>query len=121
MQSEITVQALTNQLNDAKQAKVKLERLRRLCKNKDFKELILEEYGVQEAARLIKMSIHPSQNLEERAKWVSMAQACGGVEMFIFAQEALLNAQINTIDQLESELESARQEDQDAVESDDED
>ncbi|UZV39854.1 hypothetical protein [Xanthomonas virus PB119] len=111
-QIEVNIDALTGQLNAAKDAQRKLERLQRLCKNKDFRELILEEYCVQECARLTHMSIHPSQSSEERAKFLVMAQATGGVKLFIHAQEQMLASQINSIPKIEQELESARHEEQ---------
>lgn len=108
MQTEVTIEALTNQLNGAKEAQKKLEKLTRLCKNKDFKDLILEDYCVQEAARLLHMSIHPSQSNEERAKFLVMAQATGGVLMYIHAQEQLLNRDISTISDIEDQLDQLR-------------
>lgn len=120
MQTEVTIEALTNQLNAAKDAERKLAQLTRLCKNKDFKELILEEYCVQECARLVGMSIHPSQSPVEQEKFMTMAKATAGIKLFIHAQEQMLNSQIRSIENIEQELESARQEDQDGFEPDNE-
>ncbi|AVO23159.1 hypothetical protein RIVERRIDER_78 [Xanthomonas phage RiverRider] len=111
MQTEVTTEALVRQLNSAKEAKLKLEKLQRLCQNRDFKELILTDYAKNECARLVQMSIHPGQSLDDQAKYLKMAQATGGIEMYILAQERMLTNEINNIAQLEEEIELSRQED----------
>lgn len=108
MQTEVTIAALNKQLDGAKEAQKKLERLERLCKNRDFKELILDDYCIQECARLVHMSISPGQDAESRAKFLAMGQATGGVLHYLRAQENLLGTAVASIPDLEVQLQDLR-------------
>lgn len=108
--TEVAINNLTFQLEGAKEAREKLKKLERLCKNRDFKELILEDYCIQEAARLVHSSIDPRHSQAEQDKFLRMAQACGGVQLFIYAQERLLATSANSIQGIEDELDRARAE-----------
>lgn len=108
MQTEVNIANLTHQLEGAKADREKLRKLERLCKNRDFKELILEDYCVQEAARLVHASIDPAHAASEQAKFLTMAQAAGGIILYLRAQERLLTTSANSISNIEQELEIVR-------------
>ncbi|QYW01841.1 hypothetical protein CPT_Piffle_076 [Stenotrophomonas phage Piffle] len=116
MQTEVNIESLTRQLDGAKAAQKKLAAMERLFKNKDFKELILQDYCINEAARLVHASLSPSFDTENQKKFLTMAQACGGILLWAEAQETLLNTQVRQIPDIEEALEEARQEDQGAAE-----
>lgn len=118
MQTEVNIQNLNRQLDGAKAAVKKLASMERLFKNKDFKELILQEYCMNEAARLVHASIDPQFSPDDQKKFLVMAQACGGILLWAAAQETLLNTQANDLQNIEQALEDLRQEDQDADEGD---
>lgn len=112
MQTEVNTESLTAQLKAAKDAKDKLAKLERLCKNRDFKELIIEDYCTNEAARLVQASIDPAHAPDEQKKFLTMAQATGGILLFIRAQERLLTTQVNSIPAVEQALEDMRLEEE---------
>ncbi|QEG09298.1 hypothetical protein HYP93_gp59 [Stenotrophomonas phage Pokken] len=116
MQTEVNIESLTRQLDGAKTAAKKLAAMERLFKNKDFKELILQDYCINEASRLIHASINPQFDAENQRKFVVMAQACGGILLWATAQESMLATQAGQIAEIEEALEELRQEDQGAAE-----
>lgn len=116
MQTEVNIESVTRQLDGAKAAQKKLAAMERLAKNKDFKELVLQDYCINESARLVHASIAPNFSAEDQKKFLVMAQACGGILLWMTAQETLLNTQANQISELEAMLEEMRLEDQQAAE-----
>lgn len=58
------------------------EQLLRLLKNKDFQELMMRFFLVEEAARYIQMAYQPGMGAQERADSLLMAQATGHVKRF---------------------------------------
>ena len=58
------------------------EKLLRLLKNKDFQDLIMRFFLVEEAARYIQMAYQPGMGATERADSLLMAQATGHVKRF---------------------------------------
>lgn len=116
MQTEVNIETITRQLDGAKAAQKKLAALERLAKNKDFKELVLQDYCINESARLVHASIDPTFDTENQKKFLVMAQACGGIILWLAAQETLLNTQAGQISDLEAMLEEMRLENQQAAE-----
>ena len=59
------------------------ERALKLAENKDFKELVLDGYLVQEAARLAHLSADLTLDVNQRADVILMVQAVGFFKAFM--------------------------------------
>ncbi len=107
--SEVTVVDLENQKDQFK----KLVELRdiadKLCRNRDFKKLILEEYMVNEAARLVQVSGDPNLTKDQKEDALAMAQATGHLKRYLQVVTQMGNhaeSQIPNIDDEIAELRS---------------
>ncbi len=82
----------------------------KLAENREFRKLILEEFMVSEAARLVGESADPVMTPQQRADALAMAQAAGHLKRYLSMIVQLANNAENAMGDLESELESARAE-----------
>ncbi len=64
----------------------------KLSGNREFKKLIMEEYMVNEAARLVQMSADPIISVQERADALAMAQASGHLKRYLSVLVQMGNA-----------------------------
>jgi hypothetical protein len=74
--------------------------LTRLMKNRDFRKLILDEYLVNEAARLVQSSANINLGADQRADCLAMAQATGHFK-------AWMNVTLKRGDQAEVDIRAA--------------
>lgn len=77
------VTQLENQLASAKELVRRRNLALRLATIPEFKELILDEFMVKEAARYVHSSADPALKAEERADALNMAQAAGHLKRFL--------------------------------------
>ena len=77
------VNALEQQLSDAKLLVERRQMAMRLEKNRDFKKLILDEFCVEECARYARESANPALTAEQRADALALAQAAGHLKRFL--------------------------------------
>lgn len=101
--SEVTIAKLERQLDDAISARRTLEQLRRLFGNRDFKELILNQFIEKEAARQVRLSVS-LQNVQQRADAIASAQAAGHLLSWLNSVEQEAIQKVNDIGSLEADL-----------------
>jgi hypothetical protein len=78
-----TVAQLEKQQDDLKAFVRHSEMAQRLMGNRDFKALILDDYLIKEAARLVQLSDDPIVSLPERADALNMAKATGHLKRYL--------------------------------------
>jgi CHAT domain-containing protein len=112
----MSVAALNTQLTEMKAMAERGRMAERLASNREFKKLILEEFLVQETARMIHLSTDPRLSVQDRADALQMAQASGQLKRFLQMTMQMGETALNTIPDLEEALEDARaEEEQDTV------
>lgn len=112
------VNALEQQLSDAKQLVAEAEAAERLAKNKDFDALILKKFCVEECARYAQASADPSLGANERADALALAQASGHLKRFLHVIVQMGRAAGAQIDEIEEAIVEAQAE-EDAAENGD--
>lgn len=101
---------LEEQLEEAKDAVAKNARLLRLLDNLDFREVIINRFSTQEAARYVQESCDPALTDAMRADALAIAQAPGHLKRWINIQLVMANQYQNQIPQLEEAIAEAREE-----------
>lgn len=104
------VEALENQISDNKGLIKKHEMLQRLLKNRDFKELILKEFMVEEAALYVQNSANPALSKEAREDSLLLAQASGHLKRWMVVLQQRAMVAMRELDSLEQEVIYARAE-----------
>ena len=104
------VQHLEQQLEDMNVSIARRDKALKLAKNKDFRDLIMEEFCVQECARYAQASGDPSLDKEARADSLGMAQAAGHLRRWLQVVCQLGNTAEGTKRDLEEAIAEARAE-----------
>jgi len=108
------LQALEQQLKDAKELVARRDLALRLGQNHDFRKLILEDFIVTEAARLVGQSGDPALDPLQRQDALAMAQAAGHLKRYLSMMVTMGNTAENSIQEIEAMLTEIRtQEDED--------
>lgn len=111
---------LEKQLEDAKTLALRREAALRLAENRDFRDLILDDYLVKEAARCIQASGDPLLDTKIREDMVEMAKATGYLKRFMLAITTMGGTAENDIPAIEEAIAEARlEEDQNAIDGGD--
>ena len=105
------VTALEQQLKDSQDLVNRRQMALKLANNREFRKLILEDFCVTEAARLVQMSSDPAMDAQQRADALSMAQATGHVKRFLSMTVQMGAAAERNLAELEEALAEARAED----------
>jgi pyruvate-formate lyase len=105
------IKGLEKQLKDAKKVVEHRDRVERLLRNKDFQRVIMDEFCVTEAARLVHQSADPILTQEQRADALSMAQASGHLKRYIQMAFTQGNLMENQAREIEAVLDAMRAED----------
>lgn len=114
------VAQLEKQLEDAKELSRRREMALRLAENRDFRELILDEYLIKEAARCIQAAGDDKLTPQIRADMVDMGKATGYLKRFLHAITTMGGTAENDIVPLEEAIAEARlEEDRNAVDGGD--
>ena len=79
-----------------------------------FRELILNEYMVNEVVRNVTISADPGLDAAQRADALAMAQAAGHLKRWLSAQRAMGNVAENHIASIEDNLKEMDEEDNQA-------
>lgn len=82
----------------------------RLANNRDFKKLMLEEFLIQDTARLAHICTDPRMTREQRDDALEMVKASGHLKRFLeMTNQMALNA-ARECEQIDTEIELMRQE-----------
>lgn len=106
-----TTQNLEHQRDNARKLIERRDLALRLYKNADFKDLILNEFCVQECARYAQASADPALRSEARADSLAIAQAAGHLRRFLSVIVQMGNQAENEMTGLNEAIEASRQED----------
>ena len=106
-----TTQNLEHQRDSARKLIERRDLALRLYKNSDFKELILNEFCVQECARYAQASADPALKPEARADSLAIAQAAGHLRRFLSVIVQMGNQAEGQMTDLNEAIEASRQED----------
>ncbi len=106
------VSQLEQQLKDAKYLVERRDMALKLSGNREFRKLILDDYLVTEAARLIGGSGDPNLKPDQRADMVEMAKATGHLKRFLSVIVTMGNTAANDLPNIEEHLSEARTEDE---------
>lgn len=104
------LQALEQQLKDSKELVARRDLALRLSQNRDFQKLILEDFIVTEAARLVAQSADPALDPLQRADALSMAQAAGHLKRYLSMMVRMGNNAEDDIRQIEEAIAETRME-----------
>lgn len=99
---------LEHQLEDAKILAARRLAALRLAENRDFRDLILEDYLVKEAARCIQAAGDDKLTPQQRADLVEMGKATGYLKRFLHAITTMGGTAENDIPALEEAIAEAR-------------
>jgi hypothetical protein len=106
------VSQLEAQLQNAKELIQRRQAALRLANVPEFKQLILEDFMVKEAARYVQSSGDPALKAEERADALAIAQASGHLKRYLHVIVQMGAHAEREIVNLEEAIEEARQEEQ---------
>ena len=104
------VLALEKQLQNAKQLAARREMALKLSDNREFKQLILKDFCIEECARYAQASADPALTAEQRADALALAQAAGHLRRFLSVVVQMGVTAMNEIPQIEVAIEELRQE-----------
>ena len=104
------VLALGKQLKTAKELATRRELALKLQDNREFKQLILKDFCVEECARYAQASADPALTAEQRADALALAQAAGHLRRFLSVTVQMGYTAKNEIPQIEVAIEELRQE-----------
>ena len=102
------VQALEQQLKNAKELVAQRDLAIKLSENPDFRKLILDQFCTTECARYVQASADPALNAEQRADSLAIAQASGHLKRFLSVMVTMGNTAAREIGELEDQIEEAR-------------
>jgi hypothetical protein len=102
------VKGLEQQLADTKELMGRRDLAIKLSSNRDFRKLILEDFCVTEAARLVAQSADPVLDPLQRADALNMAQAAGHLKRYLSMMIRMGNTAESQIRDLEDALAEAR-------------
>jgi hypothetical protein len=108
------VNQLEDQLAQVKELVARRDKAIRLSKNKDFEDLILDQFCLKECARYVQVSADPNLDDRQRDDALRMAQAAGHLKRFLSVVVQMGNAASGDIVEIEQALTDARM-DEDAV------
>ncbi len=111
--TEVSIAELENQKDQLKKLTELRDIAEKLYRNKDFKKLILEEYMINEAARLAQVSGDPNLNKEQKEDAMAMAQATGHLKRYLQIVCQMGNHAESEINNIDAELADIRVEVQD--------
>lgn len=87
------------------------ERLERLCKNQDFRDLVLQFWMVDETARYAQLSQDPNMSPEIQKDCVQMAAASGHFKRWVEVIRQQCVVAKNSVAEMDAELDRLRNED----------
>ncbi|MFP3645136.1 hypothetical protein [Paraburkholderia sp. SIMBA_054] len=108
------VQQLEAQLSQAKQVAAEKQMALKLSTNREFRQLILDEFCVKECARYAQLSADPSLPANERADSLALAQAAGHLRRWLSVKIQMGNVAEREIAEVEAAIEEARAEEEGA-------
>lgn len=111
------VEGLEQQLSDAKEMVARGDAARKLAGNREFRKLVLEGFCRDDCARFAAQSADPALDPQQRADAMAMAQAGGHLRRFLSAQIQMGETARRELTDLETELEEARSEEDEANET----
>jgi hypothetical protein len=106
--SEVTVDALEEQLKREKSVVELRDSAIKLSGNREFKRLILDGFCGTEAARYVQESADPLLSDRQRADALAMAQASGHLKRFLSIMVQQGNTSARNVKELEEALDEAR-------------
>lgn len=102
-------------LNEMEQHKASLQKISelgdmalRLFNNRDFQELIMQEFCVKEAARYVQASCDPALDATARADSLALAQASGHLKRWLSVTTQMANRAKADIFNVDEQLETMR-------------
>ena len=104
---------LNRQLENAKAVAGQKEKIERLMRNRDFKELIVDGFMRDEAARLVGLSADPNLEAKDQHDCLSMAQAGGHLKRYVNVMIQQGHTAEREIPNIEAALEEMRSEGED--------
>lgn len=110
------IQALENEVEQAKELIARRNAAIKLSKNPEFRQLFLKEYFESEAARLVQLSGDPALDPMQRADALAMAQATGHAKRYLSMCYQMGGVAEREIHDKEQELERLRAEPEGYVE-----
>lgn len=105
---------LEKQLEDGKKSIEKRDLALKLYNNREFKQLILQDFCVEECARYAQMSADPALAANERADALAIAQAAGHLRRFLSVVVQMGNNAERQAPDIEQAIIEARQEEESA-------
>ena len=104
------VYVLEKQREDAKELLARRELALKLSRNPEFKQLILQEFCINECARYAQSSGDPALNAEQRADALALAQSAGHLRRWLSVIVTMGNNAERAMPELDDAIEQARQE-----------
>lgn len=104
------VKQIEEHIKELKRGVAKRDKALKLYNNREFKELILDGFCVQDAAKYVQQAGDPILTAEERADALAIAMAAGHLKRFLSITVQMGNNCESQLKRSEEELELARSE-----------
>ena len=102
------IQAYEQAIKDGEELVERRQMALKLSENREFRKLILDEYFVKEAARLVQLSVDPALKDDQRADALAMAQATGHLKRYLSMMVQMGAHAEKELPELRSQLEEQR-------------
>jgi len=102
------IQDLEQGIKDAEELIGRRKMALKLSDNHDFRKLILEDYMVTEAARLVQLSADPALDAMQRADALAMAQATGHLKRYLSMMVQMGYAAERELPEIQAALDETR-------------
>lgn len=99
---------LEHHLGLCKAAVARREILARLSENRDFKQIIRDEFMKDDCSRFAQLSVDPALNAEQRADCLAKAQAAGHLKQYLSVIMLQGNTAENDVKSIEEQLDELR-------------
>lgn len=108
MNNEQEISGLEHQLAGNQEMVTRAEDVRKLCENRLFRKVILEQFCEKECARYVQESGDPLLDANQRADALAMAQAGGHIRRWLDLTIRLGGVAESSIEQIQERLEAVR-------------
>ena len=102
------IQDLEQGIKDAEELIARRQMALKLSDNREFRKLILEDYCVTEAARLVQLSADPALDHRQRDDALAMAQATGHLKRYLSMMVQMGYTAERELPQLHAQLDETR-------------
>lgn len=106
----VTSESLESQLENCQKLVERRDQLAKLCKNREFKALILEQFMTEDCANYARLSADPALKPENRQDALALAQAAGHLKRWMSVIERMGDQAASQLEDLRQNIDDVRAE-----------